>query len=193
MPSHGITEEATETSIDVSQYTAGEESIFRPIERPQRADTLGGADPLAARRRREDTEVKSEIPENVRLLRSVIAGVIISVILALVQLIVSRTVESADSVPSELVFASVALIGNLGKSDSLRAVLLYGVLVGVLMGLGLGAVLVRFKRGPFIGMIIGLLVGYGLLNGIWGYLCGGLTGIACGIIATVGLRQVARV
>lgn len=193
MPSHGVSQEATQTSVDLSQYTGKEESIFRPIERPQRADTLGGADPLAARRRREEAEAKSDIPENVRLVRSVIAGAIISVILALLQLIVSRTLEGASSVPNQLVFASVALIRDLGDRDSVLTVLIYGVLVGLMMGLGLGAVLVRFKRGPFIGMIVGLLVGYGLLNGVWGYVCGGLTGIASGIIATVGLRQVARV
>ncbi len=193
-PSHGLSKEATRTSVDVSQYTGDEESLFRPMERPDRKESLGGADPLARRRRRDEAEeAKSEISDNVRLLRSAIAGVIISVFLALVQLIVTRTMEDAGTVPNRLVFASVPLIRDLGQSGSLRAVLMYGVLMGLLMGLGLGAVLVRFKRGPFVGMLVGLLVGYGLLNGAWGYLCGALTGIACGIIATAGIKQVARV
>jgi hypothetical protein len=193
MPTHGIGDEATETSVDVSQYAEGGDSIFRPIDRPERADVMGGADPLASRRRRAQAETKSEIPENVRLLRSVIAGLIISVFLALVQFIVSRTSEGAAGLPQGLVFASVALIRRLGEPDTLLATLLYGILVGVMMGLGLGAVLTRFRRGPFVGMLVGLIVGYGLMNYPWGLITGAVTGIACGIIATVGLRQVLTV
>ena len=193
MPSHGITDEATETSVDVSQYTTGDQSIFRPIERPERADVMGGADPLARRRRRGETKTESEIPENIRLLRSVIAGVIISLVLALIQFTVSRMSEGAKEVPGSLIFASVTLIRNLGRSGTLLSALLYGSMMGVLMGLGLGAVLVRFKRGPFVGMLIGLVVGYGLMNYPWGLVLGAVTGIAIGIIASVGLRQVVAV
>ncbi len=193
MPSHGITDEQTKTSVDVSQYTAGEQSIFRPIERPERADAMGGADPLARRRRRRETRVESEIPENIRLLRSVIAGVIISLVLALIQFTVSRMSEGAKEVPGSLIFASVTLIKNLGQSGTLVSALMYGTLMGVLMGLGLGAVLVRFRRGPFVGMLVGLVVGYGLMNYPWGLILGALAGIAIGIIASVGLRQVVAV
>jgi hypothetical protein len=192
-PSHGVSDEATQTSVDVSQYAEGGDSIFRPIERPERADTMGGADPLARRRRRGESETRSEIPENVRLLRSVIAGVIISLLLALIQFIVSRVSEGATGVPQGLIFASVTLIRRLGEADTLLATLLYGILVGTMMGLGLGAVLTRFRRGPFVGMLVGLIVGYGLLNYPWGLITGAVTGIACGIIATVGLRQVLTV
>ena len=191
MPSHGIGEEATRTSVDLSQYTGPGDSIFRPIEHPERTGTPDGSDLLSLRYHKKETE--SDIPENVRLIRSLIVGVIISLVLAVLQLIVSRTMEDARSVPQSLVFATAPLIKNLGKADSVLGALLYGGLVGVMLGLGLGAVLVRFRRGPFIGMMIGLLIGYGLMNGVWGYVCGVVTGIACGIIATVGLRQVARV
>ena len=192
MPSHGVSAEATQTSVDVSQYTEGEDSIFRPIERPERADAMGGTDPLA-RKRRAQAEVKSDIPENVRLLRSVVAGVIVSVLLALIQFIVRRVSEGATGVPPGLIFASVALIKRLGEPDTLLATLLYGILVGVMMGLGLGAVLTRFRRGPLAGMLVGVIVGYGLMNYPWGLITGAITGIACGIIATVGLRQVLTV
>lgn len=193
MPSHGISDEATQTSVDVSQYTAGGESIFRPIERPEREGVMGGADPLARRRRRAQAETKSDIPENVRLLRSVIAGVTISLFLALIQFIVSRVWEGSKEVPGSLVFASVTLIRRLGEPGTLLATLLYGILVGAMLGLGLGAVLTRFRRGPLLGMLVGLIVGYGLLNYPWGLITGAITGIACGIIATVGLRQVLTV
>jgi hypothetical protein len=192
MPSHGVSAEATQTSVDVSQYTEGGDSIFRPMERPERADAMGGTDPLA-RKRRAEAEIKSEIPENVRLLRSVIAGVSISLLLALIQFIVSRVSEDVTGLPQGLIFASVALIRRLGEPDTLLATLLYGILVGVMMGLGLGAVLTRFRRGPFVGMLVGLIVGYGLMNYPWGLITGAVTGIACGIIATVGLRQVLTV
>jgi len=171
-----------------------DESIFRPLEHQAPAASLpGGGDPLATRRARRETQTVSEIPENTRLLRCLIAGAIVSLALTLAQFIVSLVADNARSVPQSLIFASVTLIKSLGKSDALLAVLLYGALVGVMIGLGLGAVLVRFRRGPFIGMIIGLAVGYGLMNPPWGLIAGALTGIVAGRLATVGLRQVVNV
>lgn len=192
MPSHGVSAEATQTSVDVSQYTEGEDSIFRPIDRPERADAMGGTDPLA-RKRRAEAEIKSEIPENVRLLRSVIAGVSISLLLALIQFIASRFSESVAGLPKGLYFATVPLIKSVGDSEGLLWALLYGILVGAMLGLGLGAVLTRFRRGPFVGMLVGLAVGSGLANSPWGLVGGAVTGIACGVIATKGLRQVLTV
>jgi hypothetical protein len=120
----------------------------------------------------------------------VIAGIAVSVVVTLAQFVISLMVENVRDVPQSLIFATVALIKSLGKSGSPLTVLLYGILVGAMMGLGLGAVLVRFKRGPFLGMIIGLAVGYGLMNPPWGLIIGALTGIVAGRFATVGLRQV---
>ena len=135
----------------------------------------------------------SDIPENTRLMRSVVAGVIVCVTFALFQMILSRMVEGHPSVPDSLVFGGYPLIPRLGSADSIVTVLLYGVLMGIIMGLMLGALLVRLKRGPFVGLLVGLAVGYGLENPPWGMIAGAAAGIAIGVIATRGLRQVINV
>ena|GEM_PF-1648730 len=194
VPTHGLGDEATQTSVDLSQYSGTDESIFRPIERPETTGTIGGADPLGIRRRGQgEMKTVSDIPENTRLMRSVAAGVIVCATFALVQMIVSLTVEDHPSVPDSLVFGAFPLIRSLGSSGSIVTVLLYGVLVGIIMGLMLGALLVRLKRGPFVGLLVGLAVGYGLENPPWGMIAGAACGIAIGVIATRGLRQVINV
>jgi len=183
-PRHGLSQEATRTSIDVSQYVGEGESILRPLRRSQVSTTLpGGGDPLAQRRvgRAGKTQTVSDIPENVRLLRSLIAGILICVAIALIQFVVT------GKAGQQLYTIEV------GPGSSLATALKYGALLGVLLGFLLGAVLTRFKRGPFLGMLVGLVLGWGLHNPPWALIAGGLTGIAAGRFATVGLRRVASV
>ncbi len=192
--SHGLGDGATQTSVDLSQYAGTDESIFRPIERPETTGTIGGADPLGIRRRGlGKMKTVSDIPENTRLMRSVVAGIIVCVIFALFQMILSRMIEDHPEVPNSLVFGAFPLIKSLGSSGSIMSVLLYGVLMGMIMGLMLGAVLVRLKRGSVVGLLVGLAVGYGLQNPPWGMIAGAACGSAIGVIATRGLRQVVNV
>lgn len=188
MPSHGLSDEATRTSVDVSQYTGGDDSIFQPMEQPDRTSTATGSDPLAARRSRGKQEVVSDISENVRLARSLVAGLAVTVALTLVQ-----RIATPDSMPSSVTYGGYQFIKSVDSGGGIVGLVMYGVIVGLINGLLLGAFLTRLKRGPFVGMLVGLMIGYGLMNGVWGYACSALTGIVCGRIATVGLRHVARV
>jgi hypothetical protein len=181
-PSHGLGEEATKTSVDVANYLAPGESLFRPLERPTHSATLSGVgDPLAQRRgRAREQKAINEIPDNIRLLRSFIAGLLICMPMALAQFAVTHRV------PEKLYFL------KLGRSDSFTTVLLWGLSSGILLGFGLGALLVQFKRGPFLGLLAGLLLGFlGLQTEpvYWGVAAGALTGLTVGRIATVGYRR----
>jgi hypothetical protein len=183
-PRHGLSDDATQTSVDVSQYMGADDSIFRPLERQAASASMpGGADPLSTRggRKGRKAETVSDIPENTRLMRSLIAGTIICLVLAVAQLLITGDVKT------QFYFL------QLGRGSGFFTALKYGLLSGLLMGLGLGAVLTRFKRGPFLGFLIGLAVGAGLGNSPWGLIAGGLTGILAGRFATVGLRQVVNV
>jgi hypothetical protein len=183
-PSHGLSDDATQTSIDISAYVGDDQSIFRPLERGTHSTSMpGGGDPLARTRRRGGkTETVSEIPENTRLFRSVAAGVAICVVLAVIQTFVNGVP------PKELHFAALHFI--VSRRDSLLTGIMYGVAAGLLLGLGLGAILVKLKRGPIVGTLIGVMVGWGLQNPPWGFVAGALTGILAGRFATVGLRRV---
>ena len=184
VPSHGLSQDATRTSIDVSQYVGQGESLFRPLRRSEASMSLpGGGDPLAQRkvRRSGKSQTVSEIPENTRLLRSLLAGLVISLAISLIQFLV--TGQSGQQL----------YILQVGQADDLATALKYGVLLGVLLGFLLGAVLTRFRRGPFLGMLVGLVLGWGLQNPPWALIAGGLTGIVAGRLATVGLRQIISV
>jgi hypothetical protein len=187
-PSHGLGDEATRTSVDVSQYTGGDDSIFRPMEQPDRTSTATGSDPLAARRSRGKQEVVSDISENVRLARSLVAGLVVTLAVTLVQ-----RIATPDSMPNSVTYGGYDFIKSVDSGGGIVGLVMYGAIVGLFNGLLLGAFLTRLKRGPFVGMLVGLMIGYGLTNGVWGYACAAITGIVCGRIATVGLRQVARV
>ncbi len=180
MPSHGLSEEATRTSIDISQYVGDDQSIFRPLKRAEPTAAPGGADPLAratGRRVRDEGPV-SDIPENVRLGRSLAAGLVINLVLAVAQFAVTGQTQQQ-------------LYGflQLGRSASLLVAVKYGLATGLLLGLGLGAVLTKLKRGPFLGAIVGVLVASGFGNAPWALIGGALTGILAGRFATVGLRR----
>lgn len=180
VPDHGLSDDSTRTSVDISQYVGDDDSIFRPIERPEK-ESGGGRDLLRTERRKEQggggTE---EISENQRLGRCVLAGLIISLVVALVQYFATdQTVQ--------------VLYVRLSRGEDLLAALKYGIASGLILGLGLGAILVRLKKGPFLGLIIGLVVAIGFQNYPWALIQGGLAGIFAGRFATVGLRRVVNV
>jgi hypothetical protein len=182
-PSHGVSSEATRTSVDISEYMGDDDSIFRPIKREDsEGESEGGRDMLKTGQRRDREEGKAaEIPENKRLGQCVAAGLIVSLVIALVQYL-----ATGDAV--EMLY-----VLRLGRGDSLFVALKYGIASGLVLGLGLGAILVRLKRGPFLGLIIGLLVAAGFKNYPWALVQGALTGILAGRFATVGLRRVVNV
>ncbi len=182
VPSHGLSDDATRTSVDLGQYLGADQSLFRPLPRSEHSATAG-MDPLAQRRSgRKQVKMVSDIPDNVRLLRSLITGIVISVPLAVVQFAV------AHQVPDRLYFL------KLGSSDSLLTALFWGISSGVLLGGGLGALLVHFKRGSFLGLLAGLMIGWvGLSNGYFGIVAASLTGILVGRHATYGYRPAVTV
>jgi len=182
--SHGLGAEATRTSVDVSDYMGQDESIFRPIERESdEAGVQGGRDYLSARRKvkLEESQPRSEISENVRLVRAMAAGMIICVVVSLVQLAVTRQIPGTLNL--------IAWPIPLGNSDTFLTAIKYGMVTGLFLGFGLGALLVRFQKGGFLGMIAGLVVGSGLGNAPFSLIAGAICGIAIGQIATGGVRR----
>lgn len=187
-PSHGLGTEATRTSVDMSQYMGQDQSIFRPIERESdEAGVQGGRDYLAAKRkvRLEKSQAGSEISENVRLARSMAAGVIVCIVVSLMQLAVTRQIPGA----LQLIAWSIAL----GDSDTFLTAIKYGAMSGLFFGFGLGALLVRFQKGSFVGIIAGLGVGSGLGNAPFSLIAGAICGIVIGKIATAGIRRALNV
>ncbi len=182
-PSHGLAEEATRTSVDISQYVGSDQSIFRPIVRED--DTKSdGTDDLLKQRARRRAAAEGDGPkwsENERLIRCLVVGLAASLVVALAQFFIT-----GDTVN--------ALYGvTVGRSDNLFTVLKYGIAAGVVLGFGLGALLVRFQKGSGLGFILGVLVGLSLGNSYWGVLPGIIVGIINGRIATLGVRRVVNV
>jgi hypothetical protein len=183
MPSHGLSEHAMETSVDISQYVGQDQSIFRPLKTDEHASTPVGSDPLSQLRRRSEVErdPASDIPENTRLFRSLAAGMIISVVLALVQYIAVR------ETPTQLYYLT------LGRGTGFLVAVKYGLATGLILGLGLGAILTKLKRGSFLGALLGVLVGSGFGNAPWAQIAGALTGIVAGRFATIGVRRTVQI
>ncbi len=183
-PSSGLSDDATRTTVDISQYMGTDQSIFRPIKRDEEQST-GAADLMSQRRKKggasgEDTG--PEIPENTRLARCLMAGVPISLVFALAQfLITGNTVE--------VIFTSVPL----GRGENLFTALKYELASGLVFGFGVGALLVRFKKGSFLGLLVGTMVGLSIGNGIWSVIPAAITGIIAGKFATIGVRRVINV
>jgi len=181
-PSSGLSDDATRTSVDISQYMGDDQSIFRPIVREEQT---GGTEDLMSQRRKKsalDEDKAPEIPENTRLARCLVVGLAISLFFAMAQfLITGNTVE--------VIYTSIPL----GRGQNFLTMLKYGIASGLVFGFGLGALLVRFKKGSFLGMIVGILVGLSLGNGIWSMAPGAITGIIAGKFATIGVRRVINV
>ena len=176
---HGLGEQATRTSVDVANYLPPDQTLFRPAYQTERTHVPGGAfDPLAQRRRAKERKAVSSIPDNIRLTRSLAVGLFICLTAALTQFFVTH------NVPTKLYFL------GLGEGDQLKTAIFWGLGTGVLLGFGLGALLVQFKRGPFLGLLFGLMLGFvGLQNGYWSGATGALCGAIIGRIATVGYRR----
>ena len=184
-PSSGLADEATRTSVDISQYMGTDESIFRPIQREE--EQSSGADLMARRRKKAGAlgeDKAPEIPENTRLGRCLIAGIAVGVFFALAQFLITK-----DTV--EVMFTSLPV----GRGSSFLTALKYGVASGIVFGFGLGALLVRFKKGSFFGMLMGIMVGLGIGNQpwYWAVIPGAITGIIAGRFATIGVRRVINV
>jgi hypothetical protein len=149
------------------------------VEKEDGPEVAVGSDPISQLRHRgsRDSGPAIDIPENTRLLRSLTAGLIICIVLALVQFLATK------SVPAQL------YVLPLGRNTSIVTALKYGIGTGVVLGLGLGALLTRFKRGSFLGFVLGVLVAFGFSNWPWAQIAGALTGIMAGRFATFGLRR----
>jgi hypothetical protein len=181
-PSHGLSEDATRTSVNVASYLGPDNSLFRPIARTEHSATAKGMDPLAHRGTRRQEKSVSDVPDNIRLMRSLRSGLAISFPLAIAQFVLTHKVP-------EKMFVVPLIRGG----DSFVAAIVYGLASGVFLGFGLGALLVQFKKGPFIGLILGLILGNFALAtepAYWGMVAAGLTGILVGRAATFGYRRV---
>jgi hypothetical protein len=184
--SHGLSDEATRTSVNVANYLGPDQSLFKPVQHAEfTTQAAAGMDPLAQRRRKsEEKKAVSDIPDNVRLMRALFAGIAICLPLAILQFALTHTAPEKLSVLP------------LGKSENFTTALLYGVSSGAFLGFGLGALLVQIKKGPFLGLFIGLVLGNFFLATeprYWGIAAATLTGIAVGRIATVGYRRALQI
>jgi hypothetical protein len=168
-----------QTSVDISQYVGQDQSIFRPVKRENGPEVAVGSDPISQLRHSgsRTSEPAIDIPENTRLLRSLAAGLIICVALALVQFVATK------NIPGQL------YVLPLGRGTSIVTVLKYGIGTGLVLGLGLGALLTKFKKGSFLGLVVGAMVAFGFNNWPWAQIAGALTGILAGRFATYGLRR----
>jgi hypothetical protein len=183
-PSSGLSDDATRTTVDISQYMGTDQSIFRPIEREEEQST-GLADLMAQKKKKGGAfgeDKAPEIPENTRLGRCLIVGLAVGVLFALAQfLITGNTVE--------VIYTSL----RLGRGESFFTALKYGLVSGLVFGFGLGALLVKFKKGSFLGLLAGIMVGLSIGNGIWAVIPGAITGIIAGRFATIGVRRVINI
>jgi hypothetical protein len=180
VPSHGLSNGATATSVDISQYVGKDQSIFRPVEKEAGYSSAASLDRVAQKKTTQGQEGPNW-SENQRLLRSTIAGLVIAMVFAIAAHFIG------GSVPDKLI------VIPLGDPTGILTAVEFGIASGLVFGFMLGALLVRFQKGPFIGLLAGLLLGFGIQNGVWGYLAGALSGIVVGRYATVGVRRVINV
>ncbi len=171
-PTHGLSEDATRTSVDISQYVGSDQSIFRPIVREDDMGPGGTEDLLKqqARRRRAAEEGGPQWTENDRLVRCLVVGLAAGLLFALAQFFIT-----GDTVNT--LYMSIPL----GRTDNLITALTYGIASGVILGFGLGALLVRFQKGGGLGLLLGVLVGWSLGNSYWGILPGLIVGSSTGV------------
>ena len=183
-PSHGLGEEVTQTSVDISEYVGKDQSIFRPIEKEVGFSSASSLDRVTTRKSSgAQTGPGSNWSENDRLMRSAIAGVVIASVFALGQFFIAK------DVPSRL-FTVIPL----GSSSSFLTAIKLGIVLGLAFGFMLGALLVRLQKGPGIGMLLGIVLGYSAVGSLSIFaLAGALAGIFVGRFATLGVRKVINV
>jgi hypothetical protein len=180
--SHGLADSATQTSIDISQYVGADQSIFRPIKKEDGFSSAASMDRVTTQRKGAAAQGPgSDWSENDRLKRCAAAGVASGIVFALIGYFVT------GSMPSKL------YVLPLGSGSGLFTAIKFGIGSGLVLGVGLGAILVKLQKGSGIGMLMGLAVGYGFQAGIWGMLAGALAGIFAGRFATLGVRRVVNV
>lgn len=111
-------------------------------------------------------------------------GTAVALPLTIIQFVATK------KVPPQFMLESI----KIAHPDSMAGALMYGVLLSILLGGMLGALLVRLKWGPIVGLICGLLLGWASLqNGVWGFLAGGLAGIVVGSVAAKGAKRIVSV
>ncbi len=172
-------------SVDLSQYVGEDQSIFRPVEKPTaKVGSIGQAEGFAARKRAAiEREQGKEIPENVRLTRSAIAGGLVAFLVTMVRYGIHK------EVPTQL------LVINIGAASmTFAGALMYAGLLALLLGFMMGALLTKFKLGPVPGLFIGLVLGFAAIGDKpWGLIAGALAGILGGVFASKGARRVINV
>jgi len=185
-PTDGLSPDATRTSVDISQYIGSDQSIFRPMKRDE--EQSSSAADLMARKKRKggalDQDKGPEISENTRLSRCLVVGLAIGTLFALAQFFITgNTVE--------VIYTSF----RLGRGASFFTALKYGIASGLVFGFGLGALLVKFKKGSALGVLAGIMVGLSLGNHpwYWAVIPGAITGFIAGRFATIGVRRVVNV
>jgi len=184
-PSHGLSSEATRTSVDVANYLGPDQSLFKPISKTEHSATSNSLDPLRHRSRKQMQTV-SDISDNVRLMRSTITGLMVCFPLAILQFLLTKKVP-------DTIFTAVPLVRG---GDTFFAAIVYGAVTGIGIGFGLGALLTQFKKGPVVGLLLGLLLGFfGLATQpiYWGITAACITGLIAGRHAIHGYRKVLQV
>ena len=182
VPSHGLSTEATATSVDISQYVGKDQSIFRPIQKDASYSSAASLERVTHKKSAAQGQGGPEWSENERLIRCAIAGLVVCVVVALAQYFVGH------SIPDKIVAIPLGR-GGTGIFQAIK----FGIASGLMFGFMLGALLVRLQKGPFIGMLAGLLLGFGIQNAYWGYLAGAISGILVGRFATIGVRRAVNV
>jgi hypothetical protein len=183
-PTHGLADEATKTSVDISQYVGSDQSIFRPVQKESGYSSASSLDRVAHRKQvSAQTGPGSSWSENDRLIRCAIAGLVICLVYAMARFFISK------DVPDRL-FTAIPL----GSGSSFLTALKFGIVSGLAFGFMLGALLVKLQKGPGIGMIVGLILGFSAVGSFTMLaLAGALSGIFAGRFATLGVRKVINV
>ncbi len=180
-PSHGLADSATQTSIDISQYVGSDQSIFRPIKKDEGFASAASMDRVTTKRRVQEKGPGSDWSENDRLKRCAIAGLAVGVTVSVLQYLITKSVPST-------VFTAVPI------GSGIMGVIKLGIVMGVALGFGLGAMLVKFQKGSGIGFLLGMLLGYAGYGGASLFMLGGaVAGILDGRFATLGIRRVINV
>jgi uncharacterized membrane protein len=121
-----------------------------------------------------------------RVLRSLAAGVLLGVLSTLAQYFLFRR-----QLPTGKLFNVLVLLRNPGQAG-LGGVLLFGGLMGLALGFMLGAVQVRYRLGPVIGIVLGAALAYAAAGAGVAMIAGGaITGVVVGGIAQRGRRPTA--
>jgi len=169
---------------DRTIYVGNEEDVVRPIERPAKDGSRWVMDASGRRRRVLDTT--PEVSDKQRLLRAAVGGGVVAFVMAFVQFAVHR-------LPEQLISEQLKI------TEGFAGAVQYGVYSAVLLGFMLAALLVQWKKGPFVGLLLGLGLGWGITqSAAQAFLpltltTGGLCGAVVGYFSVKGLKRVVTV